>query len=65
MLAVGDHLIRDLAEKAGHALPGAVVSRNGEHHLDVIHQTCDTSTEYLFPARRDSEASCYTRDRFF
>ena len=40
VLAVGDHLVGDLAEEARHALPSAVVPRNGEHHLDVVHEAC-------------------------
>ena len=40
VLAVGDHLVGDLAEEARHALPSAVVPCNGEHHLDVVHEAC-------------------------
>ena len=38
LLALGDHLVGDLAEKHRHALACAVVSRDRQHHLGVVHQ---------------------------
>eukprot|EP00967_Tisochrysis_lutea_P046109 scaffold55939_cov30-Tisochrysis_lutea.AAC.1 len=34
--AVGDHLLRHLAEKSCHTLSGIVIAGNGVHHLDVV-----------------------------
>lgn len=38
VLAVVDHLVGDLNEKAGHSLVGVVVSSDGVDHLNTIHQ---------------------------
>ena len=38
LLALGDHLVGDFAEEDGHALGIAVVSRDCQHHFDIVHQ---------------------------
>eukprot|EP00951_Prasinocladus_malaysianus_P027986 scaffold253275_cov43-Prasinocladus_malaysianus.AAC.5 len=38
LLALGDHLVGDLAEELRHALAGVVIPRDGVHHLDVVHE---------------------------
>ena len=39
VLAVVDHLVRDLHEETGHSLVGVVVSGDGVDHLDTVHQS--------------------------
>lgn len=37
--AVFDHLVGDLDEECCHALVGAVVARDRQHHLHVVHES--------------------------
>ena len=65
VLAVGDHLVRDLAEEARHPLARAVVARDGEHHLDVVHQACCPRRGPVTPALGVSPGSGLVADRCF
>ena len=38
VLAVVDHLVRDLNEQPGHSVVGVIVSSDSVNHLDAIHQ---------------------------
>jgi hypothetical protein len=44
-LAVDDHLVGDLHEKAGHTLVGVVVSSDGVDHLDGVHEDGEGLTD--------------------
>ena len=41
-LAIGDHLVGDLSEQAGHSLVGVIVSGDGVDHLDTVHQSWES-----------------------
>lgn len=51
VLAVSNHLVGDLDEKACHSLVSVVVSGDGVDHLDAVHQSWENFLDTLWVAR--------------
>jgi intracellular sulfur oxidation DsrE/DsrF family protein len=51
VLAVRNHLVGDLDEKACHSLVSVVVSGDGVNHLDAVHQSWENFLDSLWVSR--------------